>query len=276
MEIDACELFRVTRNANTERDEEEADDLLAMIESELRDRRLAPIVRLEVLQGMDPVHRGMLAAELGLDEHSDAVRRRRHARHARLDGDRRPRGARPCATRPTGPSTTRVFSRRATSSTSSATPARILLQHPYESFSTSVERFLREASEDPKVRAIKMTFYRTSAESNVIDYLLRGGPQRQTGRGRRRAEGALRRGRQHPVRQPPGGLRHPRHLRRRRAEDALQGHPRGPPGLQRPAPLRPHRNRQLPRRYGAHLHRLRPAHLATTASARISRSCSIT
>ena len=48
MEIDACELFRVTRNANTERDEEEADDLLALIESELRDRRFAPIVRLEV------------------------------------------------------------------------------------------------------------------------------------------------------------------------------------------------------------------------------------
>ena len=46
-----CELFRVTRNANTERDEDEADDLLAMIESELRDRRFAPIVRLEVDEG---------------------------------------------------------------------------------------------------------------------------------------------------------------------------------------------------------------------------------
>ncbi len=65
------ELFRVTRNANTERDEDEADDLLALIESELRDRRFAPIVRLEVLTGMNPVHRGMLAAELGLDERDD-------------------------------------------------------------------------------------------------------------------------------------------------------------------------------------------------------------
>jgi polyphosphate kinase len=48
----------------------------------------------------------------------------------------------------------------------------LLLQHPYESFSSSVERFLREASEDPKVRAIKMTLYRTSAQTNVIDHLV--------------------------------------------------------------------------------------------------------
>src|SRR5712692_7737479 len=72
IEVASCELFRVTRNANTERDEEDADDLLALIETELRDRRFAPIVRLEVMQGMDPVHRGMLAAELGLDERADA------------------------------------------------------------------------------------------------------------------------------------------------------------------------------------------------------------
>src|SRR5215813_6473680 len=71
MEIDACELFRVTRNANTERDEEEADDLLALIESELRDRRFAPTVRLELSKDMNPVHRGMLAAEFGLDERAD-------------------------------------------------------------------------------------------------------------------------------------------------------------------------------------------------------------
>ena len=69
--IDGYEFFRVTRNANTERDEDEADDLLALIESELRDRRFAPIVRMEALRGMNPAHRGMLAAELGLDEHDD-------------------------------------------------------------------------------------------------------------------------------------------------------------------------------------------------------------
>lgn len=71
MKVVSCEFFRVTRNANTEKDEEKADDLVAMIESELQERRFAPIVRLEVVTGMDPVHKGRLAAELDLDEESD-------------------------------------------------------------------------------------------------------------------------------------------------------------------------------------------------------------
>ena len=71
VEVLSCEMFRVTRNANTERAEEQEDDLLVMIESELRDRRFAPIVRLQVQTGIDPIHRGMLAAELALDENQD-------------------------------------------------------------------------------------------------------------------------------------------------------------------------------------------------------------
>ncbi len=171
MEIDACELFRVTRNANTERDEEEADDLLAMIESELRDRRFAPTVRLEVSKDMGAVHRGMLAAEFGLDERTDvfevdglmalrdlmelaacddpALHDPPHhpIDHPRLQDTRR-----------------NVFHiiRDAGS---------MLLAHPYDSFATSVERVLREASEDPKVRAIKMTLYRTSSDARMIGYL---------------------------------------------------------------------------------------------------------
>ncbi len=62
MNIVSCEIFRVTRNANTETNEEEADDLMAMIESELKERKFAPIVRMEIGTGMDPVHRGRLAA----------------------------------------------------------------------------------------------------------------------------------------------------------------------------------------------------------------------
>ena len=69
--VERVSMFRVTRNANTERNEEHADDLLSMIESELRDRRFAPIVRLQIEGDMDETSRGMLAAELGLDERED-------------------------------------------------------------------------------------------------------------------------------------------------------------------------------------------------------------
>ena len=170
MVIQSCELFRVTRNANTERDEEEADDLLAMIESELRDRRFAPIVRLEVARGMDAVHRGMLAAELGLDEHTDVadvdgmLALRDLMEIAQLDAPALHDPPHHPIDHPRLQSTRSIFHiiRDAGS---------LLLHHPYESFSTSVERFLREASEDPKVRAIKMTLYRTSRDTNIVGYL---------------------------------------------------------------------------------------------------------
>ena len=71
VDIVCSNVFRVTRNANTERDEEHADDLLIMIEYELRERRFAPIVRLQVQGDMDDGARSMLAAELGLDEQAD-------------------------------------------------------------------------------------------------------------------------------------------------------------------------------------------------------------
>jgi len=170
MAVESCELFRVTRNANTERDEEEADDLLAMIESELRDRRFAPIVRLEVGSGMDLVHRGMLAAELGLDEQTDVVdvagmmALRDLMEIAQLDETALHDPPHHPIDHPRLQPRRSIFHvlREAGS---------ILLEHPYESFSTSVERFLREASEDPKVRAIKMTLYRTSSDSNIPSYL---------------------------------------------------------------------------------------------------------
>jgi polyphosphate kinase len=170
MDIDSCELFRVTRNANAERDEDEADDLLAMIESELRERRFAPIVRLEVIKGMDPVHRGMLASELGLNERDDVfevdgmMALRDLAEIAAVDVPALHDPPHRPIDHPKLPPSRNIFHiiRDAGS---------LLLHHPYESFSTSVERFLREASEDPKVRAIKMTLYRTSKESKAISYL---------------------------------------------------------------------------------------------------------
>ncbi|HZY59403.1 MAG TPA: polyphosphate kinase 1 [Candidatus Binataceae bacterium] len=170
MMVEACEFFRVTRNANTERDEEEADDLLAMIESELRDRRFAPIVRMEVGKGMDSAHRGMLAFELGLNEREDVFE---------VDGMLALRDLMELvsienpalhdpAHRPTDHPALRT-SRNIFHVIRDA--GSLFVFHPYQSFSTSVARFLREASEDPKVRAIKMTLYRTSADAEIIHYL---------------------------------------------------------------------------------------------------------
>src|SRR5581483_7251049 len=169
-QIDGCEFFRVTRNANTERDEDEADDLLALIESELRDRRFAPIVRMEVIAGMSAVHRGMLAAELGLSERDDVFE---------VDGMLAMRDLMELAALDVpalhDPPHHPVDHARLSPSRNIFHVIRdagsILLMHPYESFPTSVGRFLREASEDPKVRAIKMTLYRTSSGSEVIGHL---------------------------------------------------------------------------------------------------------
>ncbi len=171
MEIVSCEIFRVTRNANTEKDEDEADDLMEMIESELKERKFAPIVRLEIVTGMEPLHRGRLAAELELDEENDVfevpgmLALRDLFELVKLDYPRMHDQPHYPIDHPLLLSQRNIFHiiRDAGS---------ILLQHPYESFSTSVERFLREAAVDPKVRGIKMTLYRTSSQSRIIDALL--------------------------------------------------------------------------------------------------------
>jgi polyphosphate kinase len=171
MEIDSCEFFRVTRNANTEREEEDADDLVLMIEAELRERQFAPIVRLEVGEGIDAVHRGMLAAELGLNESQDVFEitgplgLRDLLEIATLDVPALHDPVHHPVTHAGLEDTRNIFHIiRETGP--------ILLQHPYESFATSVERFVGEASRDPKVLAIKMTLYRTSAGTGIIDALV--------------------------------------------------------------------------------------------------------
>ena len=171
MEIESCEIFRVTRNANTELEEGQAEDLLSMIESELRYRKFAPFVRLEVDGAMDPGHRGMLAAELGLSETGDVFETdvllglRDLMEIAALD--------RPELHDPDHRPITNIKlqeNRSIFHLIREGGP--ILLHHPYESFATSVERFVREASRDPKVLAIKLTLYRTSEETEIIEYLL--------------------------------------------------------------------------------------------------------
>ncbi len=172
MEIESYALFRVTRNAITERDEEEAEDLLEMIEIEMRERKFAPVVRLQVDRNMQPVLRGRLAAELGLDENADVFEaegmlgQRDLMEIALLDiPELRDSPHAPCA--PIDLLTDgNIFH-------AIRDAKYLLVHHPYESFQQSVERFLREAADDPKVRAVKMTLYRTSKDSEVIKHLVR-------------------------------------------------------------------------------------------------------
>ncbi len=170
MEVVACELFRATRNANTEKDEESADDLVELIESELRERRLAPIVRVAISSDMDAVRKGMLAAELGLDEAADVFEvggllgMRDVMELTRIDRPDLKDAPHHPVDHPDLTTDGSIFY-------TIREKGSLLLRHPYQSFSTSVERFLEEASHDPKVRAIKMTFYRTSEDSNAVRHL---------------------------------------------------------------------------------------------------------
>ena len=171
MKVIRCDLFRVTRNANTEHDEEEADDLLEMIETELKERRFAPIVRMEVVEGIPVFQKGRLAAELNINENDDVfevpelLAMRDLFELSRLDYPHLHDPPHHQIVTPQLDSERNIFHiiRDAGS---------ILLQHPYESFSASVERFLREAAVDTKVHGIKMTLYRTSSQSRIIDALL--------------------------------------------------------------------------------------------------------
>ena len=172
MEIEGCSLFRVTRNAITERDEEEVDDLLEMIEIELRERKFADVVRLQVERGMNPILRGRLAAELELDEASDVFE---------ADGNLGQRDLMEIATLdlpelrdpPYAPSAPVDLLSDGSIFHAIRDAKNMMVHHPYESFQQSVERFMREAADDPKVRAIKMTLYRTSKDSEVIKELVR-------------------------------------------------------------------------------------------------------
>ena len=171
MQILACEVFRVTRNAIYDVDEDMADDLLELIEAGLRKQRLAPIVRLQVQRGFDGRRLQLLTSELGLRDSDvfagdgllglrDLMALHDLPRPGLKDPAHHP------AEHPellTGRNIFHIIREEGP----------ILLHHPYQAFDTSVLRFLRDASRDPKVRAIKMTFYRMAPRSSIIDHLVR-------------------------------------------------------------------------------------------------------
>jgi len=167
MQIMSYDFFRVTRDADFEINDE-ADDLLQAVEDELRRRRFGEVVRLEVGARMDPALRTRLIEWLNVDR-GPGLRRRRSARPRRPVADRVDQGA---SGHPAGrvgrPSPSRGWSPRRPTATplpdmfAMMRASDVLVHYPYQSFMTSVERFVQQAVDDPNVLAIKMTVYRTS------------------------------------------------------------------------------------------------------------------
>ncbi|SDZ25400.1 polyphosphate kinase [Asanoa ishikariensis] len=173
MQVVECHLFRVTRNADVEVDEDRDEDLLQALERELARRRFGPPVRLEVAASISDHVLDLLVRELDM-EASDVLRVRGLLDLASLwqiygDVDRPNLKDRPFvpATHPRlveGEVPRSVFS--------VLRDGDVLVHHPYHSFSTSVQRFIEQAAADPNVLAIKQTLYRTSGDSPIVDALI--------------------------------------------------------------------------------------------------------
>jgi polyphosphate kinase len=178
MEIEQVHAFRVTRNTDLTLEEEEADDLLAMVELELRRRRFGRAVRLEIDAAMSEEVRELLQREL--DVADDDV----YLHTAPLDlgglwavhGLDRPDLKDPPYQRVTPARLSMTDGERA-DVFSAVRRGDLLVHHPYESFRTTVEEFVRQASTDPHVLALKMTLYRTSGDSPIARSLIRAAEQ---------------------------------------------------------------------------------------------------
>jgi polyphosphate kinase len=173
MEIVRHDFFRVTRDADFTVSDE-ADDLLRAVEDELRRRRFGEVVRLELGSTMDPDLRALLVESLAIDEIQVVdvdglldlndlwelyeVDGHRDLRHEPWVPVSPPPFADPDTGRPDVLGAMRAGD--------------LLVHHPYESFAGSVERFVRQAVDDPNVLAIKMTVYRTSDDSALVPSLI--------------------------------------------------------------------------------------------------------
>ncbi len=176
MKIESASLFRVTRNADVARDEEVADDLLQMISEELRERRFARVVRLEVEPGMPADVRQFLVRQLELDEEDlyeipgllemsgfwqIAAEGPWEHRHEPWEPMIPPRLIREGETEDRPDIFTVIRA------------GDLMVHHPYESFAATVQQFIEEAAADPAVVAIKQTLYRTAEHSRIIAALVR-------------------------------------------------------------------------------------------------------
>ena len=175
MEVLAHHTFRVTRNEDLEVEEDDAENLLQALEKELLRRRFGPPVRLEVEESIDPYVLDLLVRELKISE----------AEVCPLPGPLDLTGLagmageleRPDLTYPkfvagTHRDLAEVESASAPNIFAALRERDVLLHHPYDSFSTSVQAFLEQAAADPDVLAIKQTLYRTSGDSPIVDALV--------------------------------------------------------------------------------------------------------
>jgi len=174
MHVVAVHTFRVTRNEDLEVEEDDAENLLAALEKGLLRRRFGPSVRLEVEESIDEHILDLLVSELGVSD----------AEVVRLPGPLDLRGLEgiveldraelkyPAFVPTTHTDLAEVESSSPVDVFAALQRRDVLLHHPYDSFSTSVQRFIEQAAVDPHVLAIKQTLYRTSGDSPVIDALI--------------------------------------------------------------------------------------------------------
>ena len=174
MEVREHFTFRVTRNEDLEVEEDDAENILTALEKELTRRRFGPPVRLEVADDMDEHVLDLLVRELGV--HTKEVYRLPEPLDLRglnivADLDRSELRW-PAFGSMTHPDLAPVERAAAPDVFAAIRSGDVLLHHPYDSFSTSVQSFIEQAADDPQVLAIKQTLYRTSGDSPIIDALI--------------------------------------------------------------------------------------------------------
>jgi len=174
MEILEHHEFRVTRNEDVEVDEDESENLIQALEKQLLNRRFGPPIRLEITEDMDDLTLGLLVRELDITEQEV------YRLPAPLDLGglfQLNRIDRPLLKYAKHVPTTSVDllpsePNAAPNIFTSIAKGDVLVHHPYESFSTSVQTFLEQAAADPNVLAIKQTLYRTSGDSPIVEALI--------------------------------------------------------------------------------------------------------
>ncbi len=175
MQVVQHHIFRVTRNEDLEVEEDDAENLLLALEKELLRRKVGrPPVRLEVEDDIDPKMLELLVSELDISEREvfhvpGPLDLRGLFSLAEID---RAELKYPAFLPSTHPHLAEVETAKPADMFAALKQRDVLLHHPYDSFATSVQRFIEQAAGDPQVLAIKQTLYRTSGDSPIVDALI--------------------------------------------------------------------------------------------------------